>query len=289
MEFTVTTFYKFYKVKDIDQLRDTLFKFGEKHRLMGLVLVSKEGINGTIAGTPDDIKLWKEFLKKHCKGITFKDSPTQKVPFKRWLVKIRESIVNIGLDGYDPDEEDDSHLTPDVWNEKLKDKDVVVLDTRNTYETEVGMFKNAIDPEIKTFQEFPEYVKNSKIDKDKTVLMYCTGGIRCEKASLEMKRQGYKNVYQLKGGILQYLKEHPNDQWEGECFVFDHRVAVDQNLNPTTKYAVCPHTGDPGDINVVCEVCGNHQKVRYTCTDIQKRTCSKDCATRLKRLESKMA
>ena len=140
------------------------------------------------------------------------------------------------------------------------------------------MFKGAVDPNLKQFDEFPEYVNNCNIPKDKKVMMYCTGGIRCEKACLEMKRQGYQHVYQLKGGILQYIKECPNQKYQGECFVFDHRTAVNQDLAPSEQYRLCPHTGDPGDVTITCRNCGKEGVVHKACVGKEEyETCCKDC------------
>lgn len=279
----ITTFYTFVAIENSEETQHKLEQFGLDHNLKGLILVAPEGINGTISGDESAIDQWKSFLVKGYGEMDFKDSYAETHPFKRWLVKIRKSIVNLGIDDIHPNITDESHITPDEWNKMVSEDDVVVIDTRNTYETEIGKFKGAIDPEIKTFSQFPEFVKNSQIPKDKPVLMYCTGGIRCEKAMVEMKRQGYEKVFQLKGGILQYMHEHPNEEFEGECFVFDQRVSVDQNLKPSEQYGMCPHTGDPATIDVTCEICGTKTKVRHTCDEIQKRTCSKNCAYQLRR------
>ncbi len=144
------------------------------------------------------------------------------------------------------------------------------------------MFEGAIDPKLKMFSEFPSFVEKCGIPKNKKVLMYCTGGIRCEKALLEMEKQGYKNVYQLKGGILQYLKDCPNQKFKGECFVFDHRTAVGQQLEPSNRYSLCPHTGDPADLHITCSRCNKTAVVAAHCDDIQKQSCSKDCANKQK-------
>ncbi|MDP6561832.1 MAG: rhodanese-like domain-containing protein [Candidatus Peribacteraceae bacterium] len=141
------------------------------------------------------------------------------------------------------------------------------------------MFEGAIDPRIQTFQEFSDYVENSGIPKDKKVLMYCTGGIRCEKACLEMERQGYENVFQLEGGILRYMKERPHCNWNGECFVFDHRVAVNEEMKPSERYGLCPHCGDPGDRCITCEHCQKPGMMCARCIESMNcRACSKNCA-----------
>lgn len=160
----------------------------------------------------------------------------------------------------------------------LESEDTVLLDTRNSYETAIGKFRGAVDPGIEAFHEFPGFIQKAGLPKNKTVMMYCTGGIRCEKALLEMEKQGYEHVYQLEGGILAYLEQFPDKNFEGECFVFDHRVAVDQHLRPSTVYGLCPHCGHAGNVEIRCS-CGTVQKVCSTCySTASRKTCSKRCA-----------
>ncbi len=279
--FAITAFYKFIPIAqdNLESTRGALLATGDELGIKGLILVAAEGINGTVAGRPEAIASLKEYLNQTFGSITFKDSTAAEQPFRRWLIKIRTEIVHIGDTEVVPSSEENNHLTPDEWNKILESEDVVLIDTRNTYETEIGMFEGAIDPKMEKFTDFPEYVKNCDIPKDKKVLMYCTGGIRCEKASIEMQRQGYKHVYQLKGGILQYLQEHPYEKFKGECFVFDHRAAVNQELLPSEKYTLCPHCGDPGDQDIRCIRCTTTARICNRCAPFQERnTCSKDCA-----------
>lgn len=240
--------------------------------------MSTEGVNGTIAGSLENIQTFKEILQNELGEILFKDSTADEQPFKRFFVKIRPEIVTLGDTSVLP-EQDNSHLSPAEWNQVIENEDVVIIDTRNDYETEIGMFEGAIDPGLKKFQDFPEYVSSSGLPKEKKVLMYCTGGIRCEKALVEMKRQGYQHVYQLDGGILKYLQEFPEGKFNGECFVFDHRVAVNQELKPSEKYKLCPHCGDPGDVSITCLRCQKSGVICSRCaTHEERRTCSKNCA-----------
>jgi UPF0176 protein len=286
----VTTFYKFFSMNEqkVIENKATLDHAGADLKLLGLTLIAQEGINGTVAGRASDIEAFKQVVQQMAGEVIFKDSPANEQPFKRWHVKIRPEIVAIGDPAMHPDTPVNNHLPPSEWNHVLATEDVVVLDTRNRYETMIGKFKNAIDPNIESFDEFPEYVKNCDIPKDKKVLMYCTGGIRCEKALIEMKNQGYEHVYQLQGGILQYFKEQPHTYFEGECFVFDHRSAVDQDLNPSKIYATCPHCGDPGDVKFDCNFCSQPATVCTRCnTERSKVTCSKDCQERLRRKQAK--
>lgn len=161
----------------------------------------------------------------------------------------------------------------------------MLLDTRNVYETAIGKFRGAVDPKLQKFSEFSDFVTASDIPKNKKVLMYCTGGIRCEKASLEMQRLGFEDVYQLSGGILKYLEEFPDGPFEGECFVFDHRVAVDKNLRPSKQYKLCPHCGNPGDKSISCRKCGAQAIICDGCANNEyKVSCSKNCAHHLERV-----
>ncbi len=281
MTYHVTTFYVFTPLSQekVTELATLFTAEGKRLNICGLLLLATEGSNATFAGSEESVKELKSYLQSHLGALTWKDSTCAKKPFKRWKVAIREEIVAIGNPSIVPSG-DAGHLSPAEWNQMLQDPDVVVIDTRNDYETAIGKFEGAVDPNLKTFSEFPEYVAASELPKDKKYMLYCTGGIRCEKAVLAMKEQGYENVHQLKGGILQYLKECPEGKFEGECFVFDHRVAVDKNLNPSQKYALCPHCGDPGDLMICCTLCGTERKICVSCEQKQKRFCSKDCAHR---------
>ena len=282
MEHYITTFYKFIKFTEEDVLRfdqDTS-TYCNDNQILGLIILGTEGFNATVSGTEEKIANLKTYLLDKYGEIAFKDSTSVKKPFRRFKTKIREEIVTIE----DPEiipECYNNHLSPSDWNKVLENEDVILIDTRNDYENKLGMFKNAVDPKIKMFSEFTEFVEKQNYPKDKKVLMYCTGGIRCEKASIAMQKLGFENVYQLDGGILNYLAEYPNNQFEGECFVFDHRVAVYQNLKPSLTYGLCEHCGNPANAKeqIECQVCS---KIGLVCIDCQKldhgHTCSKNCA-----------
>lgn len=282
----VTTFYKFFSQskEELEELRTQLLKKGEALNLKGLLLIGTEGVNATVCGLEQEMMEFKSFLQDRFKQeLTFKDSWSNGNPFWRWKVKIRKEIVTIGAPGLAPNSEKNNHLSPEDWHKAVKEENVVVIDTRNTYETDIGKFKTALDPKINDFQEFSEFMKSSNIEKHKEVLIYCTGGIRCEKAILDLNNQGYENVYQLDGGILNYLKKYPNEEFEGECFVFDHRVSVDQNLNPSQRYSLCPHCGNPGDQLIECiQCCQNHIVCKHCLSQEEEkptvRTCSKNCS-----------
>ncbi len=284
----ITTFYSFVRVSkdDILALQTTLQEEGTSRDLLGLLLLSEEGCNATIAGTEEAINSYKALLQATFGPMQFKDSTAVDQPFKRFKVKIREEIVAIGDTAIYPTSTNNHHLSPTEWQKTIENEDVILLDTRNTYETSIGTFEGAIDPQIDTFQEFPEFVKNANLPKDKKILMFCTGGIRCEKALIAMQKEGYENVYQLQGGILQYLAEFPFKNFNGECFVFDHRVAVDQTLNPSERYGLCPHCGDAGDIWAPCLQCHVDSAICKKCQDTGKlQVCSKSCGDIVRRKE----
>lgn len=282
-EYTVTTFYRFQPLApaQLEELRESLQAKGESLGLCGLFLIGPEGLNATVAGRHLKVSEYKDYVQSTFGGETFffKDSMAYKNPFRLMRVKIREEIVTLGRPDLVP-YEGDGHLSPEEWHKWLEREDVQVIDTRNTYEYQIGKFKNALTFEIEHFQDFPEHLKSSGVDKEKPVLIYCTGGIRCEKAILEMQEQGFKEVKQLEGGILNYLEKFPEGHFEGECFVFDHRVAVDKNLEPSNRYTLCPHCGQPSDQWIECKQCGTSERVCQSCLDKDKNneTCSKNCA-----------
>lgn len=290
--FYITAHYKFHPINEADilSLRESLHTFGKEIGMSGLVIVGAEGLNGTVAAPSEEVlQQWKQRLEEVFGEIIFKDSYAESQPFKRWFVKIRKEIVSLGKPDVLPNGKH-HHISPDEWDRMINEEDVVVLDTRNTYETEIGVFEGALDPKLTSFQEFPQWVANCDIPKDKKVLMYCTGGIRCEKACLEMEAQGYENVYQLDGGILRYMKDKPEGKWQGECFVFDHRVAVGKDLLPSKQYSLCPHCGDPGDVKTSCHNCGEMARICQKCkNDPNRESCSKNCAHHLQRKREKLA
>lgn len=290
--YQVTSFYLFQQLtlERVAEISTALEQLAESHSLRGLCVLGTEGINATISGLPKDCIALKTLVNSlfDTQNIVYKNSHIEKHAFKRFKVDLRDEIVTIGCTLPHPDSKSPSHVTPDAWHQMLQDKNCVVLDTRNHYETQLGKFKGAINPGLNTFAEFPNYIKHCGIPTDKTVLMYCTGGIRCEKASLAMKAGGYEKVFQLEGGILRYLEQYPNQAFEGECFVFDKRVAVDQELNPSTRYKLCPHCGDPGDIPTDCAQCGKRAVICSRCERFESyRSCSKNCRYHLELREQR--
>lgn len=273
----IVTFYKFLPVADAQRLRDAWAAEGERLGLCGLFLVAKEGVNATVAGAEENVAAFVASVEKTTGPLATKESSSDDKPFRRWKVAVREEIVAIGDPSMHPSSERNNHVTPQEWNRMMEERDVVILDTRNDYETDIGTFRGAVTADTRRFNEFPHAVKRLGIPKERTVLMCCTGGIRCEKALMEMQRQGYERVYQLQGGILEYLRQCPEANFEGECFVFDHRVAVDRNLCPSSRYGLCVYCGDPGDLRQPCAQC---TAPSFRCTDCKDRTpaCSKRCA-----------
>lgn len=231
----VCAMYKFVRLENFEHLRTPLASTMEKFGVKGTLLLAQEGINGTVAGTREGIDGLLEWLnaEPRLNGIVCKESYTAELPFYRAKVKLKKEIVTMGVEGIDPTQVVGTYVKPADWNALIEDPDVVLVDTRNDYEVEIGTFKGALDPKTTTFREFPDYVKeNLDPAKHKKVAMYCTGGIRCEKSTAYLKEQGFDEVYHLEGGILKYLEEVPAEEslWEGECFVFDSRVAVNHNL-----------------------------------------------------------
>jgi len=233
----VAALYKFVRLDDFEQLREPLLAQLLAQNVRGTLLLANEGINGTIAGPRAGIDTVLGWLREDPRlaDLEHKESFHDEHPFLRTKVKLKKEIVTMGVEGIDPNRTVGTYLSPEEWNAVISDPETILIDTRNDYEVEVGTFKGAINPETRTFREFPEYVKDT-LDpaKHKKVAMFCTGGIRCEKSTAYLKEQGFEEVYHLKGGILKYLEEMPKEDslWEGECFVFDERVTVDHDLNP---------------------------------------------------------
>ena len=234
-QIVVAALYKFAKLPDFRELQPKLLECCVAHRIKGTLLLALEGINGTIAGTRADIDTVLAYLRSDARlaNLEHKESFTDAMPFYRMKVRLKKEIVTLGVPGINPNEKVGTYVTPEDWNALLADPDVVLVDTRNDYEYDIGTFRGALDPKTTTFREFPNYVKqNLDPTKHKKVAMFCTGGIRCEKASALLLEQGFENVYHLQGGILKYLEKIPaeNSLWQGECFVFDQRVAVGHRL-----------------------------------------------------------
>jgi UPF0176 protein len=216
-------------------MRQPLLDHLNELQIKGTLLLAREGINGTVAGPRRSIDWLLEYLKSDPRlaDLDYKESFDETNPFYRTKVRLKKEIVTLGVEGIDPLETVGTYVEPEQWNELIRDPETLLIDTRNDYEIGIGTFKNAINPHTETFREFPAYVENELDPKQhRKVAMFCTGGIRCEKSTAYLKTLGFDEVYHLKGGILKYLKEVPKEKsmWEGECFVFDNRVAVGHDL-----------------------------------------------------------
>lgn len=255
MTYKVAALYKFTPVEDISALRAKIYDFTEEHApsMCGTLLIAPEGVNGTIAAHPGDMDKMVIFLdevlhvRDEQKACEFKFSSAKKQPFNRFKVRPKKELITLRKPEADPNKHVGTYVTPEDWNDLINDPEVTLIDTRNDYETKVGIFKGAIDPDMKVFTEFPDWVaEHLDPKKHKKVAMFCTGGIRCEKASSYMLAHGFEEVYHLKGGILQYLEDIPAEKsaWEGECFVFDQRVSVKHGLEQG-EWAVCHACREP--------------------------------------------
>lgn len=246
---SVIALYKFVSLPDYQDLRQPLLELCSREGIRGSLLLAPEGINGTVAGTHVAMARLLDWFKADPRfdALEYKVSHTDNPPFLRMKVKLKKEIVTMGVPWVDPHREVGTYVEARDWNRLISDPDVVVVDTRNDYEYRVGSFRNAIDPRTRTFREFPEWVANHlDPEKHKKVAMFCTGGIRCEKATSYLLQQGFEEVYHLKGGVLKYLEEVPAAEslWEGDCFVFDDRVTVTHGLQ-RGDYVSCHACGQP--------------------------------------------
>lgn len=235
-EIVIAAFYKFVALEHFETMREPLLAKMHEINIKGTIILAAEGINGSFAGTREQMDLFYKFIcQDECLAdLNFKETFDEENPFDKAKVKLRKEIVTMGITHIDPLKSVGTYLSPEQWHELIKDPDVILIDTRNDYEFELGTFKNAINPNTENFRNFPEYVQKELLDKkDKKIAMFCTGGIRCEKSTAYLKDLGFNNVFHLHDGILNYIEKMPTEGslWEGQCFVFDNRVAVDEHLN----------------------------------------------------------
>lgn len=289
-QYLTAALYKFVSLPNYTDLQAPIHAACETHHIKGTILLASEGINGTIAGLPDDIQQILHFLRTDAifegklEDLEHKESFADEHPFYRMKVKLKKEIVTLGVAGVSPTKLVGTYVKPQDWNALISDPDVILIDTRNDYEVDIGTFKGAIDPKTTTFREFPAYVANN-LDKTKhkKVAMFCTGGIRCEKASSYMMDQGFEEVYHLQGGILKYLEtvDEKDSLWQGECFVFDQRVAVKHNLavGEFDQCYACRHPLSPIEMQsaqytpgISCPYCYNtiSEEKRASLTERQK-------------------
>ena len=238
-------FYKFKKLKKLSTYKKVLNNFFLKKNIRGTLIISSEGINGTISGKKKDLNLATSKIQKIFNFTNF-DNKNMSVntfqPFHRSKIKIKNEVVPMGIKI--KSRKTDGHLSPKKWNQLICDKNTLLIDARKPFENEVGSFKNSLNPNITNFRQFPKFLKN--LDKRKSIAMFCTGGIRCEKASVFLEKKGFKNIYQLKGGIINYFKNVDKGEslWRGECFVFDNRISLNHNLKPGS-YSMCSGCRNP--------------------------------------------
>ncbi|MBF2052563.1 MAG: rhodanese-related sulfurtransferase [Candidatus Sericytochromatia bacterium] len=246
--YQIATFYRFVSLPDAPFLQSHWLELAQQHHLKGTLLIAHEGLNATLAGTPSELQAFLDFLcaDPRLGDMPIKFSQAEQQPFARLRVRLRKEIVNLGLP-VDPTRQVGTYVPPEEWNQLIASPDVLLIDTRNDYEYAIGTFEGAVDPGTEAFSDFPDYV-SQHLDpaRHKRVAMFCTGGIRCEKATAWMLSQGFEAVYHLEGGILNYLEKIPPQQsrWRGECFVFDERVSVNHALQPGTA-TLCEACGAP--------------------------------------------
>ena len=251
MTYAVAALYKFVDLPDFREIQKPLLNACQENEIIGTLLLAPEGINGTIAGPEEGMKIILDWLRNDSRfaDLEIKHSHASEKPFHRMKVKLKKEIITLGVEDTNPSEKTGVLVQPADWNALIEDPDVFVLDTRNTYETHIGTFENAVDPKTECFTEIKDYIaENLEDKKDKKIAMFCTGGIRCEKLSSHMLNNGYENIYQLHGGILKYLEEIPEEEslWKGDCFVFDHRVSVGHGLKEG-EHVRCHGCGHPLD------------------------------------------
>jgi len=230
----VAALYQFTPLPDFRELQPRLKTLCDQKHIKGILLLAEEGLNGTVAGSREAIDTLKSFLEKRFNALEYKESWSNKMPFHRMKVRLKKEIVSLGIPEVNPCEKVGTYVDPKDWNDLISDPDVLVIDTRNDYEVKIGRFQRALNPKTSSFTEFPQFAQALDKAKHQPIAMYCTGGIRCEKATSYLLSQGFEKVFHLKGGILKYLETVPPEKslWEGDCFVFDNRVAVSQGLQP---------------------------------------------------------
>ena len=250
-KYVVAALYRFVRLDDFQDMQRPIHERMVEYGICGSLLLANEGINGTVAGTREGIDQLLAYLTsdERLSHLEVKESLAETAPFKRTRVRLKKEIVTMGVEGIDPKHSVGTYVDPKDWNELISDPEVTLIDTRNDYEVAIGSFEGAVNPETESFREFPSFV-DQELDprKHRKVAMFCTGGIRCEKSTALLRQKGFEEVYHLRGGILKYLEEVPEEEskWEGDCFVFDKRVSVGHNLN-VGEHLMCYGCGWPVD------------------------------------------
>lgn len=283
MNYEVILYYTFTDVRGPDQFCAEHRAFLKELGVKGRVYISSEGINGTLGGTPEQIKKYKDFLRSlpGFENTEFKTDEHDSIPFAKLICKVRDEIVALHYPDLDT-KKGGRYLSPKEWRHVMEsEEEYVMIDVRNNYESKVGHFKGALTPDLENFYDFPGWLEEAEkeIPKDKKVLMYCTGGIRCEKFSVLMKEKGWEDVNQLHGGILTYAREEGGDYFEGKCFVFDDRLVVPVNPDRVEPIASCEITGKPADTYLNCS--NMECNKLFICSEegaqLMEGCCSEDC------------
>lgn len=281
MKYEVILYYNFTKINNPENFCEQHKQFMKDLGIKGRVYIGHEGINGTLGGSPEIVEQYKDYLRslEGFEDTEFKTDKDDTVPFAKLICKVRKEIVAIHEDGLDL-KHGGRYLSPSEWREYMESgEDYVMIDVRNNYESKVGHFEGALTPDVENFYDFPQWLNEADIPKDKKVLMYCTGGIRCEKFSVLMKQKGWDDVNQLHGGILKYAKEEDGKYYKGKCFVFDDRLVVPVNKGDLQPIAECEITGKPADSYINCAnmVCNK----LFVCSEegakIMEGCCSVEC------------
>lgn len=276
MEIVVSSFYKYAKIEDPVEFQKEHQKYCDFLGIKGKVLVGKEGINGTVSGFLEQIERYEDKVKQLFKDIHFKRTISEQPPFKKTIVRVRKEIVSSGLKVNLKNTA--KYISPKELKELLdKKEEVIILDARNNYESKIGKFKNAITPDIEVFREFPKVVEDIKDLKNKKIVTYCTGGIRCEKASAYLKENGFNNVFQIEGGILNFIEQFPNTYFEGRCFVFDDRISIPTGSKIDLTICELCHVSCSRYINCQNAKCNKFFICCEECSEPLKETCSKTC------------
>ena len=281
----VLLYYYYNKISDTNEYYNTHKLFCNSLDLKGRIIISTEGLNGTISGSSEDCNKYMNFVKsdKRFQYIEFKIDECNEHLFHKMSIKIKPFLIKLGIDNLDPNVDTGIHLSSDEFYNMMQEDDAIILDTRSDYEYNIGKFKNAITLDIKKFYELPEKIKEhelylNKENHDKKILTYCTGGVRCETATTYLKQIGFKKVYQLDGGIIKYGKENGKD-FDGKCYVFDGRLTKDVNfVNPVkiTKCIIC-ETENDYVVNCMNSLCDKHIIMCKECSFLMKGCCSREC------------
>lgn len=279
-DFATILFYKYVTLDDVKSLREEMYEFCVEHNLKGRILIGLEGINGTLGGRIDDINKYIKYMsaKAEFSDINYKMDITKTIPFPKLRIRARNEIVTLCPDVFiDMKKDPAPYIEPEQLNELSKESEIIFFDMRNNYESKIGKLKNAITPNINNFRDLPKIINDYKDLKNKTVVTYCTGGIRCEKASAYLRVKGFKKVYQLHGGIIEYAKKFPNSLFIGKCYVFDNRVSV-AFKEDYEKLASCYNCQSSASeyVNCLNKQCNKRLIVCDSCID-SSRYCSDSC------------